>query len=420
MIKMSSNSAAELQRCVSEAEELASKPSLNRAEDRRYNLILSKISLLKSGFEPREISNIERERIMKDANLVNIPKALPDEVEKEWRSWIENKNQRHFERPVRFEIRELRAQAAGQQTIFGSSGAAGGFFVPLEYASRNLMALKSYDELFDNANEINTDTGALITIPSLDDVSSASQIISENSNPGPGPNFNAAVTALGAFSFRSLMTFVSLELLADSGVAIGGLLEACFAMRHARGVGAYMVNGTGVGQPTGLITAGIATGNVVVAAGDTLNNGVGGDTGANSIGTQDLNAIWGALNRAYRRESVWAMNDTTLIQLNGLLDKSGRPLVRYNNDLATIFNRPVIVCPSMNSIGPSQYSVALFAPRFYLQRRVPSGCYLRRSIEVTGGVEKGAVGFESYFRTDSNLCVPNPSFPPISLLIQHS
>jgi HK97 family phage major capsid protein len=422
-IEIRSNGALALQEAYVEAEDLSAKGTLSKSEERRYSWLLAKISMLKSGFSPKEIANIDAERIARSANLVCLPKPIPSDAQREWRAWLDNKNCRHFERPVKFEIQEIRAQEAGQQSITNSSGAAGGFFVPVGYADRNLSALKAFDELFENCNEIETMTGAPMTVPSLDDTSSASQLIGENVSPGPGQNFTAQVTQLSAYSFRSGMVFVTLELLADSGVDVSSLLETAFAVRHARGAGQYMVSGAGPSaptpQPTGLITAGLQTGNVVVASGSSANDG-GTETGANSIGTEDLNALWGALNRSYRRESVWAVNDETLIALNGLLDKIGRPLVRYNNDLATIYNRPVIVCPSMEQIGPSNITVALYAPRFYVQRRVPSGSYLRKTIETPGAIEKGAVAFQSYFRCDSNLCVPNPAVPPIALLQQHS
>jgi HK97 family phage major capsid protein len=428
-IKVNSNGASALQDAVCEAEILASKPTLTKSEDRKYSFLLSKISLLKSGFSAKEIAGVEYERLCKETGVISLNmRTMPERDELEWRQFLSHGGQRHFNRPVRFEISEIseeeqRQQLAGSQSITESTGASGGFFVPYGFQNRTLEALRAYDEIFDDANcsPVGTLTGAPLACPATDDVENSSILVGENSNAGnPGATFTASSTQLGAYSFRSQFVFVSLELLVDTSFNVGSILERSFAIRHARGVGAYMINGTGVNQPKGLVTAAIATGNVVVAAGDSLNTGFA-DTGANSIGTEDLNAVYGGLNRAYRRESVWIMNDATLLALRSSLDKVGRPLVRFSsNDLASIYGRPVAVAPSMAEIGPSAISVALYAPRFFLQRRVTAGSYIRRTIEAPGCAEKGTVAFSSMFRCDSNLSVPNATYPPISLLQQQS
>jgi HK97 family phage major capsid protein len=429
MIKVASNSAVALQDAVFEAEILAGKPTLSKSEDRKYSFLLSKISLLKQGFTSKEIANIDYERLMKEANAVALPsRRMNEAADTEWKDFISHKGQRHFNAPIRHEISELspeevRQQLSGSEQILQSTGASGGYFVPYGFQDRTLDSMKAYDEIFDdqNCSPIDTLTGAPLACPALDDVSNASILVGENSNGGnPGATFTASTTQLGAYSYRSGLVFCSFELLDDTSYNVGNLLERCFAIRHARGVGQAMINGSGVSQPKGLITCGLQTGNIVVAVGDALNTGTA-DTGANSIGTADLNAVYGGLNRAYRRESVWIMNDATLLALRNSIDRVGRPLVRFSsNDLASIYGRPVAVAPSMAEIGPSAISVALYAPRYFLQRRVLSGSYVRRSMESPGAVEKGLVSFQSYYRTDANLSVPNAAYPPISLLQQHS
>jgi HK97 family phage major capsid protein len=407
---------------------LSSKPTITKAEERRNTFLLSKIASLRQGLSPKEIANVEYERLCNETGVISLnTRTMPERDELEWRHFLSHGGQRHFNRPVRFEISEIseeeqRQQLAGSQSITQSTGAAGGFFVPYGFQDRTLAALRAYDEVFDDANcsPCSTLTGAPLAIPAISDVENSSILVGENSNAGtPGATFTATSTQLGAYSFRSQFVFVSLELLTDTSFNVGSILERSFAVRHARGVGQYLINGTGINQPKGLITAGIATGNITVAAGSSANDGTAA-TGANSIASVDLSLVYGNLNRAYRKESVWIMNDETLLALRSTLDRVGRPLVNFSNDVATIYGRPVAVAPSMSPIGPSAYSVALYAPRFFLQRRVTAGSYVRRSIEVFGGVEKGMIGFSSMYRTDSNMSCPNQNFPPISLLVQHS
>jgi HK97 family phage major capsid protein len=300
-LQISNNSAAAIMEASAEAGILSSKSTLTKAEDRRFSYLLMHIGLLKNGLSSRQIAGIETERIMKEAGLVTLPHALPDDVEKEWRMFLDHKARTHFNRPVKHEIQqisgeELRQQEAGAQGVTQSTGAAGGFWVPAGFSNRQIASMRAYDAIFDseNHNHIDTLSGGVISIPGLDDVANSSTLIGENVSPGPGSNFVASTTQLNAYSFRSGFIFVTLELLADSGVPIGALLETAIAVRHARSIGSYMMIGSGVNQPRGLVTAALAAGApIVVAQGDAFNNGLSSDTGANSIGTEDMALLFG-------------------------------------------------------------------------------------------------------------------------------
>ncbi|MBI3669402.1 MAG: phage major capsid protein [Acidobacteria bacterium] len=164
------------------------------------------------------------------------------------------------------------------------------------------------------------------------------------------------------------------------------------------------------------MTAAIAADNVVSAAGAQANTGDSGDNGSNSIGSKDLTAVWHSLNPAYRMRAAWYLNADTLQALDGLLDKNGRPIVKYRDGLYTIYGRPIAICPSMDSIGPSKNPIVVADPNYFYQRRIAAGSYLRISWEVPGAVEFGMAAFQSWYRTDSRLSVPNASVPPIVLL----
>ena len=431
MISVRSNSASALQDAVLAAETLATKPQLSRGEERQYNFLLAKISLLKQGFTPKEIANVESERLAREIGVTSIRSMSVDsEVEREWRDCLAGK--RFCPTPIRFEVRaeDLRFererrtnQAAGSQSISYTAGSAGGYFVPVGFYDREIASMKQYDEIFDdeNCNIIESETGSPTVIPQLDDVSAASVQVGENYNSdSPGTTFKAGGTQLEAYSFRAGFLLVSIELLQDSGIPIGALLERAFAIRHARGVGQAMINGSGNASPTGLVTGAVEAGNVVVAQGAAFNNGEI-FTGANSIGSQDIAAVYHALNRAYRRNAVWYMSDDTLTQqIVPLVDKSGRPLTQLQKDVYTLMGKPVAICPSMSDVAPSAYTIVLADPNYFLQRRIAAGSYLRLYNEAPGTVEAGVRAFASWYRTDSNLAVPNAQYPPCAVLQQHS
>ena len=433
MIQVSNTSAAELIEAVSQAEDLASKPSLNRQEERKYSLLLAKISLLTSGFSSKEIAHVEAERLAKIAGVANIRSmAVDSAVEREWRDFLSGRG-RMVPQPIRFEVRaqdlqalreKRAAQEAGQQSITYTAGAAGGYFVPQGFFDRELAAMRQYDEIFDDANcqIVESQNGDLCVIPQLDDTTASAIQISENTKgaDNPGQIVVASGTQLAAYTFRSAFVFVTMELLQDSGIPIGALLERAFAIRMARGVGQSLISGSGVGAPQGLVTAASQQSSVVVAQGSVLNSG-GSPTGANSIGEADIANLMHALNRAYRRNAVWYMSDDTFTQqLLPLLDKSGRPLVNLADGLYTLMGKPIATCPSMSDVAPSAYTIILADPNYFLQRRIAAGSYIRLYSEAPGTIENGVRAFASWYRTDSRLAVPSATYPPCSILQMHS
>jgi len=218
-----------------------------------------------------------------------------------------------------------------------------------------------------------------------------------------------------------------LELLQDSNFPIGAVLERVFAMRHARGVGQALINGSGVNAPTGLTTAVLASGaSPVIAAGSSTNTG-GAETGATSIGTQDINTLFHKLDPAYRASAAWYMNDTTLSYFDGLLDKQGRPIVKFADGLngqygvvPYIHGKRVAICPSIPAMASAKNSVFFGNPMYFVQRRVPSSMYVRRFWQNPSLVQFGLVGFESWLRVDSGLVAPNSQYLPFQCIQQHS
>ncbi|HTX13708.1 MAG TPA: phage major capsid protein [Candidatus Baltobacteraceae bacterium] len=125
--------------------------------------------------------------------------------------------------------------------------------------------------------------------------------------------------------------------------------------------------------------------------------------------------------------AAWYVNDATLEYLRNLLDKQGHPIVLFrkgltdvDSDRPYILGRPVAICPSMPTMASGHNSVVLADPFYFVQRRVPSSMYVRRFTENATMIQYGLVGFESFFRVDSNLVAPNPSYLPAQFIQNHS
>jgi HK97 family phage major capsid protein len=426
MIKLSNTAETFRNKLIREMEDLSLKEKLTKQEDRRFETLKTQIAQISKGMDPSDLIGSDVARIEDEIRSFNGSKhQIPGLAEIDWRDWICGTAKRSYLRLGN----EVRAsQAVGSQSIAYTAGTAGGYFVPVGFDSRLNASMRQVDDIFDPRfhNDIETENGSPLVVPSFDDVSNQGQLVAENSQPPvqPDSTVTAANNVLNAYSFRSGLLYCSIETLQDSGVPIGALIERAFAVRLARVSGKYAILGTGSGQPAGLLTGVNATdAPEIIAGGSNSNDGISGHTGANSIGSQDLQDLFFGLNAAYRREAAFYLNDSTFQAISNVLDKNGRPLVKYNQDLAnqpTIFGRPVAICPNLPSISPNAPTVLFGAPRYFYLRHVKAGSFAQMFTESVGTAEAGAVAFQGYFRTDSVLSVPNSTYPPFVQLVQHS
>jgi HK97 family phage major capsid protein len=410
--------------------QLSSLPNPTKKQERRSSELMAALSALKFGHTVEEIRHWQQDRLLREAGLPKLAETgrlgrLSQENEAEWRAFGRGEPVRPSRVP---KDSELRANVAGQQSITYTQDIPGGAFVPQGMYDRAFESIKQYDKIFDPqfSNIVETDTGANMPFPVWDDVTNQSVQVGEASQSTELDVANFGSTGLNAYSFRSKPVGVSIELLQDSNFPIGKILERVFAMRHARGVGAALISGSGVNAPTGLTTAVLASGaSPVIAAGSSTNTG-GAETGATSIGTQDINTLYHKLDAAYRSGAAWYMNDNTLSYVDGLLDKQGRPIVKFCDGLngqygvPYIHGKPVAICPSIPAMASAKNSVFFGNPMYFIQRRVPSSMYVRRYWQNPTLVQFGLVGFESWLRVDSGLVAPNPNFLPFQLIQQHS
>jgi HK97 family phage major capsid protein len=409
---------------------IAEMDSPSAQQKRESEILMAEQATLRSVLTKDELRAATIERLERMAGVsISASMQLPVRADREWRQFAKNTHERRYVMGKKNEVRAV--QEAGQQTISYTTGGAGGYFVPWQYVDRQLAARKAYDGIFADSLEIQTETGKPLQLPSFDDVNQQSAQVNENTNPYPGglngqaPTINAAVTQLGAFTFRSGVVYVSLEALEDSGSPWTSLLERAFSVRHARGVGQALIVGAGGGNaPTGILTALNALDlPEVIAGGANPNTGNASDTGANSIGSQDLTDLYFSINMAYWQNACWYMNQSTLQTIVEKVDKIGNPIVRYTESdygfEPYIFGKKVSICPSMPVINPNAPVIVFGALReFFAYRHCAAGEYVQRLDETHA--EIGLVGFQGFTRVDSNLVVPNASYPPANQLVMHS
>lgn len=119
----------------------------------------------------------------------------------------------------------------------------------------------------------------------------------------------------------------------DAGFDIEKYLIGKFAKSFARTEDKAFVNGTGVGEPTGILNA---TG--------------GADIGVvtSTLTYDDVISLYYSVACEYRKNGAWLMNDKTALTLRKLKDSDGNYLWNTNND--TILGKPVIISEFMTDI----------------------------------------------------------------------
>lgn len=104
------------------------------------------------------------------------------------------------------------------------------------------------------------------------------------------------------------------------------------------------ISGTGVGQPKGVLTETVETGqNVDIAAAD-------------DVDYQILIDAEAALPLAYESRAVWNMTKKTFMKFDGMVDTTGQPIARTNYGISgqperTLLGRRVVLNDYMTSLG---------------------------------------------------------------------
>lgn len=203
-------------------------------------------------------------------------------------------------------------------------GSAGGFLVPNGFRDMIVERRVQFGGLGNEAESLSTAMGNPLPWIVNDDTSAANaEITPESGLWDTGADLVFATRSLGAYKYTTvgasqLPLKVSYELLQDSAFDLPSWIARKFGERIARKQAVDWVNGSGVGEPVGILNAG-------------LTNTAGIASAAPGPTYAELLAIVHALDPAYREGAKWLMNDATLAKIQGRVDTTGRPLL-WNQD----------------------------------------------------------------------------------------
>lgn len=227
----------------------------------------------------------------------------------------------------------LRGHDFESRDLGVGTGASGGFIVPPQFLQQLVEAQLAYGGLRVVSTIINTrdNGGADLPVPTDNDTAQAGAILAEAGALPTQDIGTFAQTVLHSYMYTSKMIKVSLQLLQDSFFPIEPYLARKLGIRLGRIQNTHFTNGTGTGQPNGVVTA--ATLGKTGLSGQTL-----------SVIYDDLVDLIHSVDPAYRGQTpglpvqlnqgsgvptprpCFMFHDSTLKAIRKLKDSQGHPL----------------------------------------------------------------------------------------------
>ncbi|WP_420408296.1 phage major capsid protein [Hoeflea sp.] len=223
-----------------------------------------------------------------------------------------------------------------------SNDEQGGYLAPAEMSTEFIRDLVEYSPVRSVASVRNIGSPS-VKYPKRTGITNAQW-------EGEGEDSEESTTTFGQLEIpaRKLMTFVDIsnELLADSGGTAEQEVRLALAEDFGKKEGTAFVNGTGAGQPEGLMTHADIQ--------HTLNGH------ATNLAADPLITLMYALPAAYRNSGTWMMNGTTLATVRKLKDGDGRYLWQPSYQAGqpeTLLGRPVIEAVDMPDIESGSFPI---------------------------------------------------------------
>lgn len=277
-----------------------------------------------------------------------------------------------------------QAMIQAAQSVGTSSG--GGYAVPDAAMGPLVEAVKEPGGLLAHATIVPSDSGADLPIPTDDETNVQGEIVTENSvHTEADITFGQVI--LKSYLYSSKVFRVSIQLMDDAAFDFGAYVVRKSGGRIGRVTASHWVNGTGVGQPRGLVTA--------AGIGKTA-------VGTSAVTYDELVDTMHSVDPLYRANGQWLMNDTTFSALRKLKDSQGRPL--YGdlsvNAPSTLLGKPVVIDPNMPAMTTGNKAILFGDLKTYYIRIVKGPRVLRLEERYADFAQ---LGFLAFLRADGNL-----------------
>ena len=206
------------------------------------------------------------------------------------------------------------------------------YLLPAKMASRYSAALKKANLFRQVSTVMSGPAGwAMFWMGDMDD---RPQWVAENETIPMGSDTLGPKLRVGSYKL-AIITSLELDYINEATFDLEGYLVGKFAKCFGKAEEGAFINGTGIEMPKGILhdTDGAETG--VTVTGD--------------ITFDDMLGLYFSVDKSYRANGVWLMNDETALKLKTLKDQNGQYLWNQNSDM--ILGKPVLISEFMPSDG---------------------------------------------------------------------
>jgi HK97 family phage major capsid protein len=286
-------------------------------------------------------------------------------------------------------------ETRGTSTQIVGTDSLGGYLVPEDFSNILDVASKFTGVVEQVAQVINTNSGALLPYPTVDDTSVSGAILSEATAPAVSDMTFSAVN-LNAYNYSSGIVKVSRQLLQDGAFNLDAFLVDALGGRIARGTNADFTTGDGSSKPKGVV-AGSAAGKTAASA--------------TAVTAAELLDLMYSVDPSYRNaaNAGFMMKDSTLAAVRklGLGSSNDFPIfvpAMNAGEKDMLYGKPIHINNDMDAIATAKKSV-LFGDFSKFVVRVAGGLQFLRLDERFA--DALVVGFIAYKRVDSNILQAN-------------
>lgn len=267
----------------------------------------------------------------------------------------------------------------------------GGYTVPSEVASMVIDKLKAYGGMRDAASVISTSTGVAMNWPTSDGTADVGAIVGQNTAVNAA-DITFGTVGLNVFYYTSNKIALPLELIQDSAIDVVSYVVDRLATRIARIQNTHFTVGTGTTQPDGVIPR--------------ASTGKTGTTGQTlTVIYDDLVDLKHSVNRAYRANAKFMLNDLSVAVVSKLKDTTGRPIWAPSIVAGvpdTLLGYPVIINDDVAVMAANAKSIAFGDFSKYTIRDVAGTTTIRR-FDDSAFALSNQVGFCGWTRSGGNL-----------------
>lgn len=237
---------------------------------------------------------------------------------------------------------ELRA-AAGNTTAADNVSSV----IPTNLLNQIMEKIESVGTIYKLVTHTAYPVGQTIPREALKPVATWVGVSPKNSGEGLGSTVGKGTTLDTAIVFAHFKLRCEVAMTEEVASMALPAFEALFvknvSVAMLRAIEFAIVEGTGVGQPTGILTAAVPAGQALTIA------------KAKKLGYDDLCAAEGAIPAEYEAGAKWCMTKKTFMSFVGMVDTAGQPIARVNYGVdgkpeRTLLGREVVLYqPQANS-----------------------------------------------------------------------